>query len=161
MPGLPGGRLARLSRYFARATLVLARAAWCDDRALGDGCSWGHGWSFRITRRVQLVGLIVEHLTSSRCAAVDVGFFVSQSVSLCSVACGLMKHQCASSSGCAGSTERLVFEWRGAWQGLPWLLGQRPVSVAWFGTRLRVSVRECERPFRTYVPYVRSRDDLK
>ena len=81
MPGLPGGRLARLSRY-SRVLLVLARAAWCDDRALGDGCSWGHGWSFRITRRVQLVGLIVEHLTSSRCAAVDVGFFVSQSVSL-------------------------------------------------------------------------------
>ena len=78
MPGPPGGRLARLSRERARPGAMIA---------LGDGC-------FRATVvlphhaagswPIQLVGLIVEHLTSMCCGPqhVDVGFFVSQSVSL-------------------------------------------------------------------------------
>ena len=78
MPGPPGGRLARLSRERAQPGAMVA---------LGDGC-------FRATAvlphhaagcgPIQLVGLIVEHLTSMCCGPqhIDVGFFVSQAVSL-------------------------------------------------------------------------------
>ena len=78
MPGPPGGRLARLSRERARPGAMIA---------LGDGCS---GATVVLPHHaagswpIQLVGLIVEHLTSMCCGPqhIDVGFFVSQSVSL-------------------------------------------------------------------------------
>ena len=154
MPGPPGGRLARLSRERAQPGAMVA---------LGDGC-------FRATAvlphhaagcgPIQLVGLIVEHLTSTCCGPqhVDVGLFVSHMLSL------QLRMQPQDLSA------RI---WRHRLSGAPGLrMGKRvagvamaprpaPVSVAWFGTLLRVCVRECEQPFRTSVPYVRSRDDLR
>jgi hypothetical protein len=155
MPGPPGGRLARLSRERARPGAMIALSDGCSGATVVLPHHAAGSWP------MQLVGLIVEHLTSMCCGPHSTSTWDSlcRSPCRCSVACGLKTG--ARAAGCAGSTERPVFEWRGAWQGLPWLLGQRPVSVAWFGTLLRVSVRECERPFRKYVPYVRSRDDLK
>ena len=78
MPGPPGGRLARLSRELTQPGAMIA---------LGDGC-------FRATVvlphhaagswPIQLVGSIVEHLTLMCCGPkhIDVGFFVSQFLSL-------------------------------------------------------------------------------
>ena len=154
MPGLPGGRLARLSREHAQPGAMVA---------LGDGC-------FRATAvlahhaagwwPIQLIGFIVEHLTSMCCGPqhIDVGLFVSHMLSLQF----RMQSQDLSArtwrlrlGGAAGlrMAKRVA--------GVAMAPRPAPVSVAWFGTLLRVSVRECEQPFRTSVPYVRSRDDLK
>ena len=154
MPGPPGGRLARLSRERAQPGAIIA---------LGDGC-------FRATAvlphhaagcgPIQLVGSIVEPLVerSSMPQHIDVGFFVSELLSLRL----RMRPQDRSASswlhrleGAAG----LRIAKRVA--GVAMAPRPAPVSVAWFGTLLRVSVCECEQPFRTSVPYVRSRDALK
>ena len=154
MPGPPGGCLARLSRERAQPGAMLA---------LGDGC-------FRATAvlphhaagswPIQVVGFIMKQLTSMCCGPqhIDVGFFVSQFLSLQR----RMRPQDRSASswlrqldGAAGlrMVKRVA--------GVAMVPRLAPVSVAWFGTLLRVSVHECEQPFRTSVPYVRSRDDLK
>ena len=117
--------------------------------ALGDGC-------FRATVvlphhaagswPIQLVGFIVEHLTSMSCGPqhIDVGFFVSQCLSLQR----RMRPQDRSASswlrrldGAAGlrMAKRVA--------GIAMAPRPAPVSVAWSGTLLRVSVRECEQPF--------------
>ena len=137
MPRPPGGRLARLSRERARPGAMIA---------LGNGC-------FRATVvlphhaagswPIQLVCFIVEHLTSMCCGPqhIDVGFFVSQSVSLQR----RMRPQDRSASswlrrldGAAGlrMAKRVA--------GIAMAPRPAPVSVAWSGTLLRVSVRECE-----------------
>ena len=154
MPGPPGGRLARLSRERTQPGEMIA---------LGDGC-------FRATVvlphhaagswPIQLVSFIVEHLTLTCCGPkhIDVGFFVSQFLSLQR----RMRPQDRSASSWLRRLDgaaRLRMAKRVA--GVAMAPRPAPVSVAWFGTLLRVSVRECEQPFRTSVPYVRSRDDLK
>ena len=154
MSGPPGGCLARLSRERAQSGVMLA---------LGDGC-------FRATVvlphhaagswPIHLFGSIMEQPTSMCCGLqhIDVGLFVSIFLSLQR----RMRPQDRSASswlrqldGAAGL--RMVKRVAGV------AMAPRPalVSVAWFGTLLRVSVRECEQPFRTYVPYVRYRDDFK
>ena len=124
--------------------------------------------SLRITRRA--AGLssssasIVEHHVErwSMPQHIVVGFFVSELLLLWL----RMRPQDRSASGCLHWLDRRRSgrpssngEVRG--RGLPWLLGQRLASVAWFGTLLLVCVRECEQSFRTCVPYVRSREHLK
>ena len=78
MPGPPGGRLALLSRERAQPGAMVA---------LGNGCFWATAVLPHHAAGcgpIQLVGLIVEHLTSMCCGPqhVDVGFFVSQFLSL-------------------------------------------------------------------------------
>ena len=78
MLGPPGGRLARLSRERAQPGAMVA---------LGDGyfratavlAHHAAGWW-----PIQLIGFIVEHLTSMCCGPqhIDVGLFVSQFLSL-------------------------------------------------------------------------------
>ena len=77
----PGGHLARLSRERARSGAMIA---------LGDGCFRAtvvlphHAAGCLLAYSIQLVGFIVEHLTSMCCGPqhIDVGFFVSQCLSL-------------------------------------------------------------------------------
>ena len=149
-------RASLLSRLSTRSLVRWSRSA------TGD---FGPRRSFRITRRAaglsrQLVGSIVEPLVerSSMPQHVDVGFSVSELLSLRP----RMRSQDRSASswlhrleGAAGL--RIAKRVAGV------VMAPRPaaVSVAWFGTLLRVSVRECEQSFRTCIPYVRSRDDLK
>ena len=78
MPGPPGGRLARLSRERAQPGAMLAVSDGCF-RAMALLPHHAAGsWP------IQLIGFIVEHLTSMCCGPqhIDMGLFVSQFLSL-------------------------------------------------------------------------------